>query len=194
MRRTNVFLIIQGRIAVLKLHNERLEYLQREGEKWQELRVGLWEWWQEKMGYVAGDECDFCYIYDELPPSFCEGALYRAEVLADTRWSWDIAQAVLQDAWEELGLFQGFAEGFSLLPLESSPQDTPQATDKQAVFSTNLHPPRPRQESTVPTPPHTAKQATSSPPTEETPMQRYYREMKEREERASPLRPAPRKA
>ena len=58
----NLFVINQGKIALFRLHDNRLEEIKKEGEIFFDLTDGFWGWWVGGVDYVSGDSIDLCFV------------------------------------------------------------------------------------------------------------------------------------
>lgn len=181
MRLVNLFLIHESKIAVLKLHNDKLSFIREDGEKFQAITEKFGAWWAKKAGYVTGDELDLCFVWDRLPPVLQHPlkitnetadkatlTLFTPAMRDDTQWDSAVVMELLQD---ELG------EDITLKPYASYQKEQGRAN----VFYTNVAVAISQEQDISPDPSPYAKAISEGSKASETPMQRYYREMRESE-------------
>lgn len=177
MKRVNLFFIQNNEIAVLRLKNinkseQQLEFLKKEGEKFQAINSDFWAWWEEKVGFSNGDEMDFCFVWDEKNDLIMQNERF--------------CNNLESDIWNEetLDLLLGL---FDIKGKISSPNGNFIGFEQyEKEFHTNLIlknqlPPKSRANNSSK---KQFNQGTIAPTTQdETPMQKYFREMREREDR-----------
>lgn len=161
-KRINLFLIKDDEIAVLKLHNEKLECLKREGERFQKINEKFWDWWQQKMGYTAGDDLDLCFVWNKRIDIIHASEFFTDKIRKDTCWNAESISLLF--------------ESFDIKAEIRYQNDEIYDEEEGGVFYTNLNITQ-----AITTQEKQHKRIPVSPPENETPMQRYYREMKERE-------------
>lgn len=91
MKKVNLFFIKNNEIAVFRLKNikngeKELELLKNQGEIFQSIDSKFWTWWEEKVGFLSDDETDFCFVWDKESVEIMSDARFRDKTHSDV-WS-----------------------------------------------------------------------------------------------------------
>ena len=64
----HLILLQNQKVALFRIHNNKVEPILKEGEKIFALKEDFWEWWQEAAEYMQGDCVDICFVFDKPHP------------------------------------------------------------------------------------------------------------------------------
>lgn len=174
MKKINMFFIRDGEIAVFKLRNAKsggyeLELLKNQGEDFQKIDNSFWQWWEDKVGFLPSDECDFCFIWDK-----------KDEIIFNEKFS----EKIDSEIWDIDSLI-GLLDFFKLeAKITSFNGNIVGKADSKQEFFTNLNIKQNKEIKTIKQ--NKQKQEIQKrslePNPNETKMQKYFREMRQREE------------
>ena len=85
----NLFVINQGKIALFRLHDNRLEEIKKEGEIFFDLTDGFWGWWVGVVDYVSGDSLDLCFVWNKEQSIIFDNKFFK-QIDKKTAWNKNI--------------------------------------------------------------------------------------------------------
>ena len=184
VKKVNLFFIKNNEIAVFRLKNideseKKLELLKNQGENFQTINSDFWTWWEDKVGFLKDDETDFCFVWDK-----------KHDVIMQNEKFCDILES---DNWNEESLI-GLLEFCQIKgKITSSDGNSTGFKNFESEFFTNLNIGRVEDKSQSNNSSSLClfqsgnkqfSQGIAKTYTEdETKMQKYFREMREREEK-----------
>lgn len=164
---THLMVLKNQKIALFRIHNNKLDNIKREGEIFFDAKSDFWKWWENEVEYMQGDAVDMAFVWDTPSPLITESAFYEP-LKKDTQWN----QEIILEALSLVGL-----ENLQLLHENCG-------ADQKNVLFTNIEI---TFDSIVPRVPikKPNPKAIEIPKkrVQETEAQKYYREMIEKEER-----------
>ena len=184
MKKVNLFFIKNNEIAVFRLKNideseKKLELLKNQGENFQTINSDFWTWWEDKVGFLKDDETDFCFVWDKKHDVIMQNEKF-CDILESDNWNEESLIGLLEffQIKGKITSSNGNSTGFKNFESEfftnlniGSVEDKSQSNNSSSLclfqsgnkqFSQGI-----------------AKTYTE----DETKMQKYFREMREREEK-----------
>lgn len=122
MKHINLFLIIN---ETMRVFDENLKPLLKDGEMEFKINEHFWQWWKESVGYVKGDECDLCFVWDKENEIVFHHDLFQSKIDGSAWGKGDIVKIL-----ENLG----FDKKFDLLNANQTLSNS-----SKVVFFTNVN-------------------------------------------------------
>lgn len=86
----NIIFVENSIVSVVRLKNDRLEFLKKDGEIEIPVTIDFWDWWKKSLSYIDDDEVDICYIYDKDYDFLYEEFVQKMNVLNTEKSSWNL--------------------------------------------------------------------------------------------------------
>ena len=61
----NLICLENNKVSVIRLKDDKLEFIKKDGEIEFPITADFWEWWKRSVQYILGEQIDLCFVYDK---------------------------------------------------------------------------------------------------------------------------------
>lgn len=84
----NLICLDRDRASVIRLKNDEMQFVKKDGEVDFPITVDFWEWWKRVVSYVDGDPVDLCFVYDKNYDLLQENDVIENNILNAQESAW----------------------------------------------------------------------------------------------------------
>ena len=84
----NLICLENDRASVIRLKDDELNFVKKDGETDFPITIDFWEWWKRVVSYIDGDDVDICFIYDKKYDLLSENNILKKNIVNtnDSKW------------------------------------------------------------------------------------------------------------
>ena len=95
----NLICLENNKASVIRLKEDKLEFVKKDGEVDFPITVDFWEWWKNVVSYINGDSVDICFVYDKQYDLLLENDITKNNIINSNNSNWEI-EYIKQYFWK----------------------------------------------------------------------------------------------
>lgn len=131
----NLICLEKDRVSVIRLKDEKLEYVKKDGEIDFPITIDFWDWWKRVVSYVDEDSVDICFVFDKNYDLLLNNDVVKYNIINTKKSSWR-KEYIKSYFWTLKPTY------FNLVIVDPKEQEYVLNGDKKAfskIFHTNLN-------------------------------------------------------